>query len=628
MQINEATSDYDLPPVKNSSFSADKRSRASDRDTTMQDYDTPISNRSHKSPLQNSHLKNTEKVPRATMSPGDAREYDDYCIPSNKDEGNSVSGDPPKSLSPQATGTNFEKYFASYLKSEKDMNVFSRQVTSMMKKWYDSSDHNSRAQVVKAICISFWKAIQAYVAEAAKTIASIKGLVSVETFKSFEEVKQSSQDLENVLDYLNRFNSLDAKDKAKIEFLQQLSALTSSLSTHSRQLSEFFKHVEKEGLWLRVGETASSTPVEGRRNLTKAKGKNSESTPLVCKSSRSSYGDYDTPSTKFAQTQQDKFLNSPPSLEVLVREKGKKSETSDLERHNSSLYSDPDRSFEATDYDVPRSSDISDYHSEGVDCSDYSRPTSSEFLDYDCPRPKNANASLKNKSVESLASELSRSSAIDDQVDYDIPTSNFSVFQLRAQSDARSGNRSGVTKSADAFSKRSIFSSFEELDYDIPIKKGEVPSIEVDSPEVCLNRMVRSERNLLRYYFPFIAEELKNLSGLIERLQNYLTSSKTSTTDSKKSLALINDVKGLAACSHKILFVVDSILKRIQSNTDLTSQLNFSCAKICEHLKNITNLVKQVSQGPSSQAERLLPSAVSNFQLHVRSVEKMVRRWN
>lgn len=624
--IKEATSDYDLPPIKNSSFSADKRPQASHRDTTMQDYDTPVSNRSHKSPLQNSHLKKPEKVPRATLSPGEAREYDDYCIPSNKDEGSSVSGDSPKSPSPQTTGTNFEKYYTSYLKSEKDVNVFSRQVTSMMKKWYDSSDHNSRAQVVKAICISFWKAIQAYVAEAAKTIASIKGLVSAETFKSFEEVKHSSQDLENVLDYLNRFNALDAKDKTKIEFLQQLSALTSSLSTHSRQLSEFFKHVEKEGLWLRVGEATGLTLVDGRRNLTKAKGKNSESTPLVCKSTRSSYGDYDTPSTKFAQTQQDKLLNSPTSLDILVREKGKKSETSDLGRHNSSLYSDPDRSFEATDYDVPRSSDVSDYHSEGVDYSDYSRPTSSEFLDYDCPRPKNANASLKNKSVESLASELSRSSAVDDQVDYDIPTSNFSVFQLRAP-DARSGNRSGMTKSEDAFSKRSIFSSFEELDYDIPSKKGEVPSIEVDSPEVCLNRMVRNERNLLRYYFPFIAEELKNLSSLIERLQNYLTSSKNKT-DSKKPLTLINDVKGLAACSHKILFVVDSILKRIQSNPDLTSQLNFSCAKICEHLKNITNLVKQVSQAPSAPAEKLLPSAVSNFQLHVHSVEKMVRRWN
>ena len=590
----------------------------------MQDYDTPVSNRLTKSPLQNSRLKNLEKAPRANLSPGDAKEYDDYCVPSNKDDRSSVGGDSLKSPTPNITSTNFEKYYASYLKSEKDMNVFSRQVTSMMKKWYDSSDHDSRAQIVKVICVSFWKAIQAYIAEAAKTIASIKGLVSAEMFKSFEEVKRSSHSLENVLDYLNRFCALDAKDKTKIEFLQQLSALTSSLSTHSQQLSEFFLHVEKESLWLRVGEIASADPVDGRRHL-KAKGKNSESTPLFCKSLRSSYGDYDTPSTKFI-TAQDKLLNSPANLNVLVRDKGKKSETSDLGTHSSSLYSDPDQSFEATDYDVPRSSDISDYHSEDMlNQSDYSRPTSSEFLDYDCPKPKNPNNNLKNKSVESLSSELSRSSVIDDQVDYDIPTSNFSTFQLRA-SEMRFRNRPGVTKSADAFSKASIFLSFEELDYDVPSNKGEVPSIKIDSPEIYLSRMVQSERNLLKYYYPFIAEELKNLSGLILRLQNHLTSSRNKA-ESKKPLMLINDVKGLAACSHKILFVVDSILKRIQSDPDLTSQLNFSCTKICEHLKNITNIVKQVSQVPSSPAEKLLPTAISNFQLHIHTIEKMVQHW-
>lgn len=608
-------------------------------------------------------------TPKGLLEDRRCRE-DDYATPVSKSQLNTPSdsssdkrssnnseksSDSSKSHSNLLNESSFSKLYSSFKKSQKDTEMPAKQMEQMIEKWINCQNSVKLQMVIKTMSVNLWKHLQDYLAQTSKLFASLRSLASPEVFKKKDEMKKLSRDMEDVLEQMNR-QALDQSNF--LNMLTQLSNIVKQLLENILFLSVFYDNVNSEKLWLKVIEEESC------HNSQKLKTKKYEST---CSFSST---DYDLP----RQSKVNGISDCSPQRVHSTDFNAQMNKLRIENLVNSSEFTDYDRpksidnlnhkQSTTTDYDMPRNStgEISvkqdhSYRPKSLDTLDYDSPTSSRLLpnnsiknknkgsypeqnransdyiaspDYDIPPTDNTRKSMEqlltlvnqqgfktkfnqhSNLPQKSAKHASRVASSFETSDYDYPSA--SASQIDIEDNVRNNKPSQYTSNKSINTKTSI--SIPNIpDYDTLPTTKDAPDLK--KKQRTLPNLDKSESNLLKYYKPHLQKNIESVYAHLELLNSHIDKSEL-TADT-----LTKEMRYLVTSSHKLVFIIDFITRRLSNHKVFSRELNIFCNKIVDYLKIIASYTKMYNKLMNNKIKQSLGDLKSTLC----NIEEAVGSW-
>ena len=608
---------------------------------TFQDYDVPV-------PRQLKTSKKKNGLFKSNLSASDnSLDSDNWTRDMTKEEYRDsylADYDVPKSSNEEITSTshsnkpmNLEAVESKEIVNNVSLVVFKglekevqsavTQILTFSVKWRECKSADTRASIVKIVCVSTWKKLQNYLAEVSKIFAKNQRERTKEVTIIIEGLKKSSDELEHVLDHLNKLLNGSSGNANDFDYLTTLVSLASDVQNHLTELGSIveenanvlFAAVKQKEITSpkskqnpNIRPNVIPPPTRQKPNDLLKKYQNSPTDHKQKVSTQDSM-DYDVP----------KPSSEPRSL--FTRSMScEKSLDYDFPRYNEdincrSTAHELKSGLGELDYDLPRNSKITDQsfpefpmkRTQSFDnCLDYDLPSGSTVQ-----RPNMYPDDMIDSATASMRQNISRSSVGGEKRTAVVLEKGNAKFDILQKKDTNSkliptklvvGNLNSTINGQTQMLRKGLKLNSDRVDsgvdYDYPISQPAWSSCENLASSVegnlvlnksnkkqmpvaeCRRRISEHDRNIFYHYAESVRAEIVCIENLCRSMCKIFSENCDMTSH-------VDEVKSLVISSHKLVFIGDAIIKSV-SVVEIQKKLQILCQNLSDKLKQLITATK------------------------------------